>query len=234
MDPSGRSIYGFLHLTFAEYLAGRYLAEQWSTSPETLSLYAHDPRWREVILLMAGHVGTWAVAQISKLVMDTMRLTSEYEEYIYRDLFSAASMLADNARVTREVQDLVVHQLIDFILADRSPGMTAYARYLLRTIGQITPLGSQLSRIEPTSNDNSNMKLKKAALCLSINYDIDAATRILLDGLFDNSVSSSIRFDAQFSLLGNGMMEKADVTPSDSTLMDYGSHNRHRRQLWSV
>jgi hypothetical protein len=210
-DQSGRSIYGFLHLTFAEYLAGRYLSEQWSTSPAILDPYAHDPRWREVILLMAGHVGTWAVAQISKLVTDTLRLSSPYEEYIHRDLLLAASMLADNARVKREVQDLVVGQLIEIVLADICSGMAANAQYLLKTISQVTPLGSIATSIEPSMTDEIEVRVTKAALCLSLDHAVESSTKILAEIMVDGSVPSSLRFDAAYELLGTAGMARGDM-----------------------
>src|SRR5262249_40015979 len=90
VDDQSQRIYGFLHPTFAEYLTGRYLAEQWSDGEFDLATYAHDPRWREVLLLMAGHVGTWAIAQASRLVSDVLALNSRYEAYLRRDLLLAA------------------------------------------------------------------------------------------------------------------------------------------------
>ena len=55
-DPqSGERIFGFLHLTFAEYLAARYLAGKWEAQQDEgkrrafLARYAHVPRWREVV-----------------------------------------------------------------------------------------------------------------------------------------------------------------------------------------
>ncbi len=54
----GRDAFGFLHLTFQEYFAGRALArmspdERW----EAMAPHLHRPRWREPILLCAGQLG---------------------------------------------------------------------------------------------------------------------------------------------------------------------------------
>jgi predicted NACHT family NTPase len=48
----GQDQFGFLHLTFQEYLAARYLAER-KNRWELLRPHLHQARWREVILLTA-------------------------------------------------------------------------------------------------------------------------------------------------------------------------------------
>ena len=56
-DEHRRRLYGFMHFTFTEYLAARYMAAEFSAGTLDLARFAHDPRWHEVMLLMAGHVG---------------------------------------------------------------------------------------------------------------------------------------------------------------------------------
>ena len=53
-DSDGRTLYGFLHQTFAEYLAAYHLAGCWEDGELDLRLYAHDPYWREVLAADGG------------------------------------------------------------------------------------------------------------------------------------------------------------------------------------
>ncbi len=57
----GPDAYGFLHLTFEEYLAARHIVFQGQVneqkSLELLRKHAYDPAWREVILLALGYLG---------------------------------------------------------------------------------------------------------------------------------------------------------------------------------
>ena len=57
----GHREYGFLHLTFEEYLAGVAIAQQGQQSiepvVEALSTHIGDPNWREVSLLAVGYLG---------------------------------------------------------------------------------------------------------------------------------------------------------------------------------
>jgi len=95
----GRDAFGFLHLTFQEYFAGRALArlapaERWAT----LQPHLHKPRWREPILLCAGQLGV--IEQRDDLATDfvqrILHAESEDEALLHRDLFLAAAAMADN------------------------------------------------------------------------------------------------------------------------------------------
>ncbi len=52
----GDYLYGFLHLTFQEYLAARYLVRDRERALERIQDKISDPRWREPILLALGYV----------------------------------------------------------------------------------------------------------------------------------------------------------------------------------
>ena len=61
-----------------------------------MARYAHDPYWREVFLLMAGHLGTQRRAKGGKFIDAVRNLnSSSYEAFIHRDLLIACQVLAD-------------------------------------------------------------------------------------------------------------------------------------------
>jgi HEAT repeat protein len=95
-DDAGNNLYGFLHQTFAEYLAAYYLVGRWEDGNLELARYAHDPYWREVFLLMGGHLGTQRRAKAGKFIESIRALnSSQYEEFVHRDLLRACQILAD-------------------------------------------------------------------------------------------------------------------------------------------
>src|SRR5207248_6830109 len=49
--------YGFMHLTFEEYYAARYLVARSKTRARLIRNHLHDPRWEEPILLALAFVG---------------------------------------------------------------------------------------------------------------------------------------------------------------------------------
>jgi len=98
----GHDAFGFLHLTFQEYFAGRGLAlmgaeERWSA----LQPHLHDPRWREPILLCAGRLGV--VENRRKEVTDFVRriLSSPdpTEPDLHRNLLLALAIACDDVNL---------------------------------------------------------------------------------------------------------------------------------------
>ncbi|MFB0533655.1 MAG: formylglycine-generating enzyme family protein, partial [Anaerolineae bacterium] len=64
----GLDLFGFLHLTFEEYLAARYLVE-WLDYEEEVAQRAADPRWDEVIRLGAACLRGRYVARLVEAVL---------------------------------------------------------------------------------------------------------------------------------------------------------------------
>lgn len=71
----GSVLYGFIHLTFQEYLAGVGLAEEVKDASRKIIERLDDPRWREPILLALGYV------RISWSDRDQERLYQELLDY---------------------------------------------------------------------------------------------------------------------------------------------------------
>jgi HEAT repeat protein len=99
-DPDGRNLYGFLHQTFAEYFSAYCLSGRWEDGKLNLGDLAHDPYWREVLLLIAGQLGTNRRAKAGQLIKAIRNLnSSNYENYIHRDLLLAIKILEDGVPV---------------------------------------------------------------------------------------------------------------------------------------
>ncbi|WP_437936369.1 HEAT repeat domain-containing protein [Sorangium sp. So ce341] len=110
----GQDAFGFLHLTFQEYFAGRALArmdpeERWLLLKENL----HRPRWREPILLCAGQLGI--VEGRNKAVSDLGRrilgARSPHEEILHRDVLLASAMAMDGVGFDRSLLDELTWRL---------------------------------------------------------------------------------------------------------------------------
>lgn len=99
----GHDSYGFLHLTFEEYLAGRALARMKpDTCWEFLAPRLHDPRWREPLFLAFGWIKSQRDDEAGDLVARVLEAGSEDEELLHRDLFLAADLAGeDGGRLPR-------------------------------------------------------------------------------------------------------------------------------------
>jgi predicted NACHT family NTPase len=79
----GPGQFGFLHSTFQEYLAARYLADsknRWKLARRHL----HEARWREVILLTAGILGEDEAKTFLEVISETR---DEYHDFLHHNLF---------------------------------------------------------------------------------------------------------------------------------------------------
>jgi len=140
-DERGRRVFGFLHLTFAEYFTARYLAGLWEglgNDAEArwafLRKYAHVPRWREVVLLMAGDVGQRdndRAERATRLLGDILQLDSDYEEQLHRDLLLAGECLADGLRMKSRAAEYVLNKLLGLV---HQPGIGPAIQIIFRSI----------------------------------------------------------------------------------------------------
>jgi hypothetical protein len=112
----GADAWGFLHLTFQEYLAAWGLVrmtpeERWTT----LQPHLHDPRWNEVIHLTAGILGVIQhdEAAVTRFVDALLTAGSRVENLLHRDLFLAASVIADDVGILPALGQTIIQQVAD-------------------------------------------------------------------------------------------------------------------------
>jgi predicted NACHT family NTPase len=110
----GRDAFGFLHLTFQEYFAGRALArmkpdQRWTAIAPNL----HRQRWREPILLCAGQLGVLEQRrdEVSDLAQRLLAAQSTHEDILHRDLFLVAALAADDVDLSNTLLDVLAERL---------------------------------------------------------------------------------------------------------------------------
>ena len=92
--------YGFMHLTFEEYFAARWLVAKPREAAKRIRNHLHRPRWEEPILLAIGFYGMEFPDDVSDLVEQAilgkdLGGPSPYEEILHRDLLFALRVLVD-------------------------------------------------------------------------------------------------------------------------------------------
>ncbi|WP_420115672.1 NACHT domain-containing protein [Micromonospora sp.] len=111
--------YGFAHLTFEEYYAGRALAFRGSATDRISEIRRrlHDPRYEEPILLALGLISTDYVEQIDEVVAKAIYPAegnpSPYEELLGRDFLFMLRVLADDTPLKTATIDAVISQAVD-------------------------------------------------------------------------------------------------------------------------
>ena len=114
-----RDAFGFLHLTFQEYFAGRALANmndsqaRWQKISEVL----HEPRWQESIMLCLGQLGIVEQRreQVSELAVSILNKGSAHEAELHRDLFFVLRMVAENLNIGMNTLGMVYVRLVPYL-----------------------------------------------------------------------------------------------------------------------
>ncbi len=189
-DADGRELYGFLHQTFAEYLSAYCLAGRWEDGKLNLVNYAHDPYWREVLLLMAGHLGTQRRANAGKLIKALRDLNSSpYEDAINRDLLLASRVLADGVPAgPGDLVKSILRELFQVWLNTPIRSLQSDVEEILTDLG-----GTEYARVLANLANESALDsshILKLASCLGLRY-FEHDLVILLD-----AEDATVRLDA--------------------------------------
>jgi HEAT repeat protein len=124
--------YGFMHLTFEEYYAARYLVARSKDRAKLIRKHLHNPRWEEPILLAMGFVGLDSPEDAAELLETAIMAESEdakesgytrskYEELLGRDYLFALRCLGDNIPARPGVTRQLVKRLISELLYQVGP-----------------------------------------------------------------------------------------------------------------
>ncbi len=130
--------YGFMHLTFEEYYAARYLIARSKTRATLLRHHLHDPRWEEPILLGLGFVGLESRLEAQELLETAILAEGEdaqalglqpgpYEELLGWDYLFALRCLGDNIVVRPKLMQRLVERVADELL--HGSGSARFRRY---------------------------------------------------------------------------------------------------------
>ena len=130
--------YGFMHLTFEEYYAARYLVARSKSRAKMLREHLHDPRWREPILLALGFVGLDSPEDANELLETAIlaqgegakRLhfhSSRYEDILGLDYLFALRRLGDQFPVNSRLLWRLIERLSNELL--HHAGSARFQRY---------------------------------------------------------------------------------------------------------
>lgn len=130
--------YGFMHLTFEEYYAARYLVARSRERMRLIRQHLHDPRWEEPILLALGFVGLDSPEDAADLLEGAIMAegeeakeagftSSKHEELLGRDFLFTLRCLGDNIYIHPPFRQRLVKRLVGELLYREGPAK--FSRY---------------------------------------------------------------------------------------------------------
>ncbi len=119
----GEGLYGFLHLTFQEYLAARHLVADPATAVDELLQRRHDPRWREPILLALGYISWTQGPQARQRVLQALLAADDpARDPVPQGLLLVAAALPELAQAPPAIVRQVTQGLLDLLAHRAGPG----------------------------------------------------------------------------------------------------------------
>ena len=143
--------YGFMHLTFEEYYAARYLVARSKDRARLLRRHLHKPRWEEPILLALGFVGLDSPEDAADLLETAILAQGEeakqlnfsrspYEDLLGQDYLFALRCLGDNIPARPKLQKQLMERLASELFHET--GVARFARYRAALHERLSYLGS--------------------------------------------------------------------------------------------
>jgi hypothetical protein len=141
LAPRGPGVWGFLHLTFQEYLAALWLVRDRATAGQAIVDRLGDPRWREPILLALGHVSSspeWGPVASSTLLRQILDADDPLGRLVPRGPLLVIKALPE----MQSVPDDLVGELLDrilpaYVLSANDDTSTALARQIEKAINAV-------------------------------------------------------------------------------------------------
>jgi hypothetical protein len=178
---AGEPRFSFLHKTFAEYLAGRGLAEDWDAGTLNLGRYLHRARWLPAVDFLVGHVGLRGIAAGSQIARAILDAEAPSEEYLRGNVGLVVTYMARGLEVEPPLRDRIVGLAIDRILdPDLEVFRTVRGRHLT-TLRDRVPRRLYETRLEPNGSDTPRIRARRAWL------------RVLMDPKSDDALAAFIR-----------------------------------------
>ncbi|MGH2510797.1 MAG: NACHT domain-containing protein, partial [Ktedonobacteraceae bacterium] len=195
--------YGFLHLTFEEYYAARYLVASSRKRAQLIREHLHQSRWEEPILLALGFVGLDYPEEASELVEGAILAQGEiaedlhftpspHEDLLGWDHLFALRCLGDSIPVRPRLMQHFITHLTDDYLADTGPARFSLYNWTMDE-GLTQLLGSESA---------------------------DAFTQRMCLLLQDTQVSVKVRSNAAYMLPRMKSVSSKEITVLETVLQD--------------
>jgi HEAT repeat protein len=206
----GQGWWGFLHLAFQEYFAAASLvsSEEYLQEIEKKEI-AYDPRWQEVILLIAGEL---AINQVrTKAVKEMIERIRQgvgdqlNEEILKKHILLAGRCLAEIGGIGGKVEEEIVDDLLELALRSDFDTLREEASKTLAALRDSSSYETILARCLSASKDeNAEVRGRATEVVGRLGVTDDRVVGALLDALKDKEGLVRVRAAEALGRLGVG------------------------------
>ncbi|NER91243.1 HEAT repeat domain-containing protein [Moorena sp. SIO3A2] len=233
LNEQGQNCYAFVHKTFQEYLCAEeidYQADNEGDFEIVLSQireHLHDSHWREVLLLLIAQQKPKKAARAIRAVLNN---TSNYEQWLHRDLLFAGSCLAEDPKNLRGADRGLVQEILERLVELEVTSKNRVAKKIREEVFQVicslyeTDFQAQVLALLKEQSDRINE-------CRLLHYraelgEKDQVITILLAQLKDQN--SDVRVSAADALDKLGNSSETVINALLAKLQDENSDVRWR------
>ncbi|ODS40667.1 hypothetical protein BEH94_00475 [Candidatus Altiarchaeales archaeon WOR_SM1_SCG] len=135
LDERGRNSFGFMHLTFEEYLAALHLSDgDVSEIFENIKPNLHNPRYKEIILLTSGCLSEQGQKRASDFIRKIYNAESKYEKILHRDLFLAVQCLGDDININYKMRNEILDKFMGIYFSSNNWRLDELCRNLFSSL----------------------------------------------------------------------------------------------------
>ncbi len=200
--------YGFMHLTFEEYFAARYIADNdQSEILELIQKHLYEPRWNEPLLLALGYYGSHFSAQFKKLAEKLFVNLEDYQPVLQHGEIKIKSPASDDAILIYLKQDESASDLkeVEFKLRDLLFAGQVIAEIEINSIvirkKPIQKLVITYLGIDTDFGDNTTKQLLRLLRKIEQFYQKSEVIDLLKQAVNDSTLSEVIRVKAKTAIL---------------------------------
>ncbi|HZN18712.1 MAG TPA: NACHT domain-containing protein [Micromonosporaceae bacterium] len=212
--------YGFPHLTFEEYYAGRALAFGPALADRAggIRRRLHDPRYEEPILLALGLVGREQPEEVERLVAEAVYPAEasphRYEHLLGWDFLFTLRVLADDIPLDVVTVDTLIHRAIDEWMQEHD-GRCRFSKYRIALRERLSGLraprvaGRLLAAVDAVAERAARISATRfcqlAAAASSVGTLPSRAASVLI-ALSRSADNPRVRVEAVVALVAGGVV----------------------------
>ncbi|MDJ0733670.1 MAG: tetratricopeptide repeat protein [Nostocaceae cyanobacterium] len=220
-------VYGFMHLTFEEYFASRYIADNdQSEILEIIHKHVYEPRWDEPLLLALGYYGSHFSKQFRKLAEKLFVNLEDYQPVLQYGEIKIKSPTSDDAVILYLQEDESANNLkeVEFKLRNLLFAGQVIAEVEINSIPirkkPIEKLVITYLGIDTDFEDDITKKLLRLLRKIELFYQKGEVIDLLKQAANDSTLSEEIRIKAKTAILYVACGESAGLADSVTEIVN--------------